>query len=86
MMRTRRSLAGFPPHQAQNKGGPGPLGCSKYSLQHAPANCLTLSAFICRRENRSVDAGIGHTKEFSHVSMLGEVVDKSLSSADVFKP
>lgn len=40
MMRTRRSLAGFPPHQAQNKGGPGPLGCSKYSLQHAPANCL----------------------------------------------
>lgn len=74
MMRTRRSLAGFPPHQAQNKGGPGPLGCSKYSLQHAPANCLTHSAFICRRENRSVDAGIGHRREFRCVWMSGEVV------------
>lgn len=40
MMRTHCSLAGFPSHQAMNKGGPGPLGCSKYSLQHAPEKCL----------------------------------------------
>lgn len=51
MMRTRCSLAGFLSHQAQNKGGPGPLGCSKYSLQHAPANCLAHFASICAHGN-----------------------------------
>lgn len=62
MMRTRRSLAGFPSHQAQNKGGPGLLGCSKYSLQHAPSNCLTRFAFTCIHGN-SVDAGIDHGED-----------------------